>query len=180
VSVATTCWPLIWPVSVPATLTIATGASELVLPVRAPRAGDADVRFEAAAHGPLTPRELIAKGEIKRSFDLDLIKDEATYITSGEGGVFGEGVIRFPEIDTTVAHSLARKLTIRGQDPLSARFELTQSIDLGREGWCIRIETETSMTSTAASYRLTGTVRTYENDEAFVTRTWNEEIPRAI
>jgi putative CocE/NonD family hydrolase len=180
VAISTTCWPLIWPVAEPATLTISTGASRLELPVRAPRSVDADVRFEPPAHGPLTPREVVDLGEIKRSFFLDLINDEVTYITSGDGGVFGEGVIRFPEIDTTVAHSLARKLTIRGSDPLSARFELTQSIDLGREGWQIRIETETAMTSTASNYRLTGTVRTWANGEPFATRTWDEVIARAI
>jgi putative CocE/NonD family hydrolase len=180
IAVASTCWPLVWPVAEAATLTIITAASRLSLPARTPRIEDADVRFAPPAHGPLTPREVVAAGEIKRSFNLDLIADEATYITSGEGGVFGEGVIRFPDIDTTVGHSLARTLKIRGNDPLSARFELTQSIDLGRDGWRIRIETETTMTSTATHYRLTGTVRTFENGEPFVTRSWDEEIAREI
>ena len=180
VAISTACWPLIWPVAEAATLTVGCAGSQIDLPVRSPRADDAAIAFEPPAHGPLTPRELVAAGEIKRSFFLDLIKDEATYITSGEGGVFGEGIIRFPEIDTTIAHSLARKLAIRGNDPLSARFELTQSIDLGRDGWQIRIETETAMTSTATDYRLTGTVRTWANGEAFMTRTWDETIARAI
>jgi len=180
VAIATTCWPLIWPVAEAATLTIRTMASHFDLPVRQPRPGDADLSFEAPAQAKPTTRELVAAGEIKRSFALDLINDTATYITSGEGGVFGEGIIRFPEIDTTVGHSLARHLTIRGNDPLSARFELTQSIDLGRAGWRIRIETETAMSATATDYRLTGTVRTFANGEAFVTRTWDETIPRAL
>jgi putative CocE/NonD family hydrolase len=179
-SVATTCWPLVWPVADAATLTISTGESVLRLPRRIPRAEDAAIGFEPPAHGPLTPREVVAPGEIKRSFSLDLIRDEATYVTSGEGGVFGEGIIRFPEIDTTVAHSLARKLVIKGDDPLSARFSLTQSIDLGRDGWRIRIETETAMSATADSYRLTGTVRTFADGEPFVTRTWDEVIPRLL
>ncbi len=179
-SIATTCWPLIWPVAEAATLTIQTRQSQLLLPQRVPHANEPPVRFPPPAHGPLTPREVVETGEIKRSFYLDLIKDEATYITSGEGGVFGEGVIRFRDIDTTVGHSLARKLTIRGNDPLSARFELTQSIDLGREGWQIRIETETAMSATASEYRLTGTVRTFANGVPFVTRTWDDVIPRAI
>lgn len=179
-SVATTCWPLIWPVKEVATLILATGDSLLHLPRRTPRDIDNAVRFEPPAHGPLTPREVVSAGEIKRSFFLDLIADEATYITSGEGGVFGEGIIRFPDIDTTVGHSLARKLTIKGDDPLSARFSLTQSIDLGREGWQIRIETDTAMSSTADSYRLSGEVRTWANGEPFVTRSFDETIPRAL
>jgi putative CocE/NonD family hydrolase len=179
-SIATACWPLVWPVAEAATLTLSTASARLLLPARMPRPLDQGIRFAPPAHGTLTPREVVATGEIKRSFSLDLISDSATYITSGEGGVFGEGVIRFPEIDTTVAHSLARKLTIQGRDPLSARFELTQSIDLRRDGWQIRIETETSMTSTATDYRLTGTVRTFENGEPFMTRTFDETVPRAI
>jgi hypothetical protein len=179
-SVATTCWPLIWPVKEAATLTLAAGDSLLQLPRRTPRVTDEAVCFEPPAHGPLTPREVVSAGEIKRSFFLDLITDAATYITSGEGGVFGEGIIRFPEIDTTVGHSLARKLTIKGDDPLSATFSLTQSIDLGREGWQIRIETDTAMSSTGDTYRLTGEVRTFANGVPFVTRSFDETVPRAL
>jgi hypothetical protein len=36
------------------------------------------------------------------------------------------------------------------------------------------------MSATADSYRLTGTVRTFADGEPFVTRTWDEVIPRLL
>ena len=65
---------------------------------------------------------------------------ETTYVTEGIGGVFGEGILRFDAVDIQLAHSLKRELTIRDDDPLSARYVLTQSYEMGREGWRTRVE----------------------------------------
>ena len=53
--------------------------------------------------------------------------------------------------------TLKRELSIGGEDPLTARYRLTQTYEFGREGWRIRIETETSMRATATDFLLTGT-----------------------
>jgi hypothetical protein len=47
--------------------------------------------------------------------------------------------------------------------PASAQPDLTQSYEMGREGWRIRIETRTSMHATASDFVLRGSVRAYEN-----------------
>jgi hypothetical protein len=44
-----------------------------------------------------------------------------THVTDGEGGVFGEGVLRFDEIDT-VSTTRCAELTIHPEDPLSAHY----------------------------------------------------------
>ena len=80
-------------------------------------------------------------------------------MTTAKGGLFGEGVFRFDEIDTTIATDLRRELTIGADDPLSARYRLTQSYEMGREGWRIRIETETSMSATKTDFRIVSTLR---------------------
>ena len=87
-----------------------------------------------------------------RTTALDLLTGVASYVTHGEGGLFGEGAHRFDEIDTTMSHSLRRELTIGADDPLTARYRLTQSYEMGREGWRIRIETHTSMHATATDF----------------------------
>ncbi len=115
-----------------------------------------------------------------RTTALDLLPNTATYITHGEGGLFGEGVQRFDEIDTTLSHSLKRELTIRGDDPLSAHYRLTQDYEMGREGWAIRIEVKTSMRATATDFILEGEVRALANGEVAAERRWHEVIMRDL
>ena len=71
----------------------------------------------------------------------DHVSGETTYVTEGIGGVFGEGILRLDAIDVELAHSLKRELTIRDDDPLSARYVLTQSFEMGRDGWRTVIDT---------------------------------------
>ena len=99
-------------------------------------------------------------------------------MTVGEGGLFGEGVLRFDDIDMTVDHGLTRRLTVLADDPLSARSVITQSYEMGRAGWRIRIETEAEMTGTAETFRLTGAVRAFENGALVVERDWDETFAR--
>jgi hypothetical protein len=115
-----------------------------------------------------------------RSTALDLLSNTATYITQGEGGLFGEGVLRFDEIDTTLSHGLKRELTIKGDDPLSARYRLTEEYEMGREGWQIRIEVKTSMRATASDFILEGEMKALANGEVAASRAWQEKIARDL
>jgi hypothetical protein len=71
----------------------------------------------------------------------DHVSGETTYITEGVGGVFGEGILRFDAVDVEIAHGMKRELVIRDDDPLSARYVLTQSYEMGREGWRTLVNT---------------------------------------
>ena len=88
---------------------------------------------------------------MRRFSAQDHVTGETTYVTEGIGGVFGEGILRFDAVDVQLAHSLKRELTIRDDDPLSARYVLTQSYEMGREGWRTRIDTRTQMHSDRAT-----------------------------
>ena len=84
-----------------------------------------------------------------RSVGFDLVSGVSTYVTDGQGGLFGEGAHRWDENGTVVSHDLRRELTIAANDPLSARYALRQSYEMGREGWRIRIESDTAMSAMA-------------------------------
>ena len=86
----------------------------------------------------------------------DIVTDTWTCVTDGVGGVFGEGIYRFDEIDTTVEHNLRRELTLRNGDPLSARYDLYQTMKIGREGWKIDAEITVSLRGDATHFILTG------------------------
>ncbi|MFC3058601.1 hypothetical protein [Paenirhodobacter populi] len=119
-------------------------------------------------------------GMMRRQSSFDHLTGVATYVTEGRGGLFGEGVVRFDKIGTELAHDLRRERTIRPEDPLSARYVLTQSYEMGREGWRTRVETVTGMTSDAGHFHLTGRLIAYDGTTEVTRRDWFETIPRHL
>ncbi|HEV3044615.1 MAG TPA: CocE/NonD family hydrolase [Roseiarcus sp.] len=178
-ALSTAYWPLIWPAPEAATLTLRL-PGKLILPVRAPQPLDDAIVFEPPVRGDPAPATRVAEGSLARTSALDLLTGVATYITDGKGGLFGEGAHRFDEIDTIVSHDLKRELTIGADDPLTARYQLTQAYEMGRDGWRIRIETETSMRATRTAFFLQASLRAFENGEAAGARDWDETIPRDL
>lgn len=180
VSVGTAHWPTIWPAPYAAMLTVHPEGSHLALPVRDLAQPQAVVAFEPPAHGPRVPMTQVDPGLMLRTSSFDHITGTATYVTEGRGGLFGEGVVRFDEIDTTLSHNLRRELTIRPDDPLSARYVLTQSYEMGRDGWRTRVETVTEMTADRTTFHLSGRLVAYEGAEQVASRAWSEAIPRDL
>ncbi|MGH6892418.1 MAG: CocE/NonD family hydrolase, partial [Dongiaceae bacterium] len=177
-SISTTYWPLIWPTPERVTLTVHPSGTRLELPARAPQELDGAEPFAAPESAPLTPASKVADGRINREIRHDLVKGTVTYVTDGEGGVFGEGIIRFDEIDLIVNHALRRELSIRPDDPLSAHYRIVQSYDLKRDGWDIRVETDTALTSTKGELVLTGRLDAFENGKRVASRNWREAVKR--
>jgi hypothetical protein len=138
------------------------------------------VTMPAPAHGPRTPITQLDPGTIMRHSTQDHVTGATTYVTEAIGGVFGEGVLRFDEIGTEVSQGIKRLLTIKDDDPLSARYVLTQSFELGRDGWRSRIETRADMSSDLWNFYLTGDLAAYLNDELIVERHWSETFKRDL
>ncbi len=170
-------WPLIWPAPEAATLTLRL-PGRLLLPVRPPNAGDERIRFEPPLRGSRAPVTKVADGQMSRTATLDFAGGIASYSTRSKGGLFGEGAVRFDEIDMMLSHDLARELTIAAADPSSARYHLDQSYELGREGWRILVETRTSMHASATDFILRGNLRAFENGALAASRGWEVTIPR--
>ncbi len=174
-ALSSACWPLVWPARDDATLTVDTGSSLLLLPVREP--GGADVAFAPPRHGPAAPATRLAESRAARSVAFDLLAETATAVTEGTGGLFGEGVLRWDDIGTELSHDLTRILTV-GRDPLSPETRVVQRYVMGRDGWRIRIETETAMSGDAEAFTVTGELRAYEGEALVRTRAWRERVPR--
>lgn len=172
-------WPLIWPAPEATTLTLHL-PGKLVLPVRPADPRDSAITFTPPLRARDAPMTRLAEGRMTRTAKLDLVNGTSTYSTKSEGGLFGEGAYRFDEIDTSLAHDLARELTIAANDPLTASYRLTQSYELGREGWRIRIETQSSMRATASEFILRAKLRAFENGSLAAARDFEETIPRDL
>ena len=176
-SLATTFWPMFWPMPEEATLTLALATARLILPVRHGGA-ETEGPVKEPQCAPLTPHTVLTAGRVDRTLKYDLLTDTWTCVTDGVGGVFGEGIYRFDEIDTTVEHNLRRELTLRNGDPLSARYDLYQTMKIGREGWRIDAEITVSLRGDATHFILTGEMDVKENDTPAFRKTWHERIPR--
>ena len=176
-SIATAYWPIIWPAPYAAAISIRTSGSSLELPVRQAGQGPA-VSFERPAHGPKAPVTLIDPGVVRRLSIQNPVTGEATYVTEGVGGLFGEGILRLDEVDVQLAHSLKRELTIKDDDPLSARYVLRQTYEMGREGWRTVIEIRTQMRSDRDNFHVTGTLAARLNGELVAERQWDVTIAR--
>lgn len=171
-------WPIIWPAPFAATLSIWAGESFLELPVCQGHAQS--VAFEPPVHGPRTPITLVAPGIVRRSTTQDHVNGETIYITEGIGGVFGEGILRFDAVDVEIAHSMKRELVIRDDDPLSARYVLTQSYEMGREGWRTLVDIRAQMHADRANFYLAGTLTARLNGAVVAERQWDLALARDL
>jgi putative CocE/NonD family hydrolase len=178
VSLSTAYWPLIWPSPERTTLTVHTGGTQIHLPVRAPQPSDGSEPFLKPDAAPPAPSTKVAEGKLLRTSTQNFIDGRVTYVTDAEGGVFGEGVRKFDEIDTVVNHAIRRELTIHPEDPASARFRDVQVHDLKRAGWDIHVVADTEMTCTRETFTLTGKVDAYENGQRVASRNWRETFKR--
>ncbi len=179
-SIGTAYWPIVWPAPYAATLTIRTGGSVLELPVRRSGGGEPAVAFEPPARGPAAPMTQIGKGSFRRYNQQDHVAGETRYVTDGVGGLFGEGSLRFDEIGTELSQSLKRELVIRDDDPLSARYVITQSYEMGRDGWRTAVRTRTEMRSDRENFYLSGSLTASENGKDVAERHWSETIRRDL
>ncbi len=176
-AISTGYWPLVWPARSSVTVTVSTAASRLLLPLRTVRPNETAVVFGSPRRGPMAPTTRLAESRVARRVGFDMIAGTATVVTEGLGGLFGEGVVRWEEIGTDVAHDLTRTSRV-GTDPLLAETRIVQRYAMGREGWRIRIETETAMTGDAEYFTISGVLRAYENEQLVRERRWSERVPR--
>lgn len=175
-SIATSFWPMFWPMPEDATLTLNLETAKFFLPIfKGSKAAGPNMNPQSA---PLTPTTILAPGKVDRSISYDILTDTWTSITDGVGGVFGEGVYRFDDIDVTVEHNLKRELTLSNADPLSAKYTITQKMKMGREGWWIEADIIVTQTSDKENFMIIGEMDVKENDQPVFNKKWDKKIER--
>ncbi len=182
VAISTSYWPMVWPSPDAGAVRLFTEACRLSLPLQPPGAADRPPAFPSPDQdGPsphVGPATLLREGRFTREREVDAQTGRHSYVVTGEGGLFGEGVLRLDEIGTVLDHAMTRRFDIHPDDPLSARHEITQRYAMGRSDWPIVIETRTSMSSTADEFHLEGDVVVKEGETDVFTRRWRRAVPR--
>jgi hypothetical protein len=173
-------WPIIWPSPQPVTLTVFTGASQLLLPVRTPQLSDADLRPypEPLSALPSTASTL-RTGRLERSVNLDQLTGEVTHRLFIDGGVFGDnGKIQLDDITMEMGHVFERIYRINAADPNSAYAAMIQTYEMGRSAWQVKVDAGAKMTSSASTFELDAWIEAYEGDTSVFRREWRSSIPR--
>ena len=174
-ALSTSYWPLLWPARDFATMTLWTDGSRMTLPVRS---GGDILTLPPPQHGPRAPATKLDPGHVTRAASFDLIAGTATYTTVGQGGLFGEGVLRWDDTGTSLSHDLERCLTIVATDPLSATATIRQTYRMQGEGYSVRIESVTGLQGDRDAFTLSGTISVFERDDLVHAREWVERFPR--
>jgi len=178
VAISTAYWPISWPSADAATLTVHTGKTSIELPVRTRPDHELDASLPPARQAAQAPATKLRDGQFDRTTHLDLVTDTMTYITDGRGGVFGEGVINFDDVDVTLSHDLKRDMSIRGNDPLSARAEMTERYEMIVAGRSFVSEIETLLTASRSHFHMSGSLIVREEGNLVFERSWRERISR--
>ncbi len=166
-----------WPSPEPVTLVILCGElSRLRLPVRKSHPGDdALPDFPPAETAAPLAMETLRAPSTRKSIHHDLITNTNEYRLeddAGRGRHVGSGM----EVDDR----LLERYTIRDGDPLSLKVHIERQLELQRGAWRTRVETSSTMTSTATHFLVSNQLDAYEGDVRVFSRGWVKEILREL
>ncbi len=172
-AISSSYWPMAWPSPEPVTLRIDAAGSKLDLPVIGKTTGSRKVHFEEpeyAAPGPVT----VITPPMHTREVLYTVEDQSTaFHINGNDGRYVLG-----DTGTEIAARRTKIYEISRLDPTSARTRVICHHEYKRGDWQARVETEVAVTSDATHFHITGTVRTFDHEEPFASRDFEERIPR--
>jgi putative CocE/NonD family hydrolase len=177
---STAYWPIIWPSPESARITVTCGTSQLLLPVRQPEAtSEPRIELPEAVSAEPSPATVLRQGRVERSVTQDPRTGEVRHRLFVDGGVFGDwGKFKLDAIDLDMGHVFERIYSVRPDDPNSARATMTQSYEMARGDWRIKVDAGAEMTSTPETFELTAWIEAFEGETPVCRRDWRSSIPR--
>jgi hypothetical protein len=180
VALASAQWPMLWPSPEPVELTVFAGSGWFELPVRPPRAEDAELRDLGPPEG--APGPAVAKvrdGGFRRDVETDPESGEIVHTTRVDLDDAGRpGLWRFEQIDLERGYGFRERLRIRAGDPLSVALEIEGAGLVARGTWRASIDTRTRVTASRETFRVEAELRAREGERLVFARRWDERIPR--
>jgi uncharacterized protein len=182
VAISTAYWPIVWPTPERVTLGVYSGASTFTLPVRAPRAEDAELRpFPPPETGPANSGTVLRDSTLRRTIERDLLTGDVLYRIYNDGGEFdGAALIHLEDIDLEAGFALLQQYRIGEANPLSASGEIVAHALLRRGTWAAELRGRIEVTSTKDAFIVSAKVTANEGLSEFFAREWTETIPRDL
>ncbi|MGD8325143.1 MAG: CocE/NonD family hydrolase [Gammaproteobacteria bacterium] len=174
IAVSTSYWPLAWPAPESAQVQVIAGISSAFLPIRKPKATDAELRpFDSPEAAPPLATTMIRPERHNWRVIRDLETDVSTLEVTNDSGI-----VRIDDIDLEVGRKALEWYTYKGDEFNSVRGESVWERTFRRGNWEIRSVTRTVLTSTAEEFRLRAELDAYEGDKRVLSRNWDAVIPR--
>ena len=175
-SLSTSYWPLAWPPPSPARLTIFTGASALILPVREPRDEDTGLEFfETPAVAPPLDKTILKPSDRNWRVVRDLALDESVLEVTKN-----EGTYRLDAIDLEVTNWTQERYRSVDDDFGSVSGEVLSQRGLKRGDWEVRTVTRTILTSTPTDFQIQADLDAYEGNKRVFAKSWDKKVPRDL
>ena len=175
-AISSSYWPLAWPSPRPARLTIYTERSSLILPIRAPRTQDLELRdLGSPQMAPAPAASLLAPAfrEWMVHQNLGSNKVELRVINN-------EPRIRLQDHGLELGREVQEVYSYQNNDYATIRGFVEQVRHFKRVNWDIRTLTRTTMTSTEECFQIRATLDAFEGDARIFARSWDESIPRKL
>jgi len=173
VAVSPTYWPWAWPSPEPVTLTLFSG--RLALPERPPRPEDTELAdFGEPEHSPQLELEAVAGSPEGRTIRRELATGLVEQVFDWDLG----GSQRFVDIDLESSDTSRTVFSIHEGGPLSAEVRFHATSGMAREGWSMRSEVTSAMTSSLKTFEVTTLLEVYERNTRIFARTWTHRFPR--
>jgi hypothetical protein len=94
--------------------------------------------------------------------------------------VADSGRIRFNDNGLEYDNMTSNTFSILEGEPLSAKVHCHRQLEFKRDEWQARIETTSTMTADATTFRVTNMLDAYEGDIRLFTKTWTFTVPRDL
>ncbi|MBL3705154.1 CocE/NonD family hydrolase [Sulfitobacter sp. BDSS02] len=172
-SISTSYFPIAWPAPEPVTLSVDTGASRLMLPVRAP--GDEPEPRDLGTPKGAPPMDAETLSPPK--FDWQVIES----LSAGETQVViseDEGRIRIADSGMVTNARVVETYGFRGDDWRSFRGHVVWDMELSRDDWQMTSRTETEITATASHFQIRAHLVAKEGERIAHEENWVCDIPR--
>lgn len=172
-ALATSYWPMLWPSPAAARLSLLP-VGMLTLPVRPP--ADADTALPAfAPPEAATPlaRTFLDPPAPTRVASRDQLAGTARFEVHDDTGLY-----RIEDTGLDYRLTSTDRFSIRPDDPLSARAEVTFEMHNGRGDWRTRAVTSTVLTATATDFRIRAKLDAWEGAQRVASREWDVTVPR--
>jgi predicted acyl esterase len=174
-SLSTSYWPLAWPPPEPAMLTMHTGASSLILPVRLVAESDEVPTHpfgEPEGAPPIKTTQLLP-GEQRWTVSRDLI-----HYHSALEIVKDTGTKRLDDIDLEASRRVDERYSWIADDFCSPVAETARTITFKRGDWEVRTETRTFVSCTPTEFVVDAQLDGFEGVRRSFSGSWHRRIPR--
>lgn len=174
VAISTTYWPLAWPSPKSARITMYTGKSAIILPIREPRIEDeTNQGFEGPEGAPVISYSIIKQGNHNWMVHRDLAQDKSTLEVINDNGT-----IHIDNINLTLSEKALEWYFSTADDFSSVKGETHLSRSMRRDNWHVHTEARTTLTSDESNFYIKADLDAFENGVRIFCRSWQHTIKR--